>query len=333
LKVDDASIEKLAAIAAQMPKGLLMFRDELAGLLANLARYSGGTDRQHWLQAWNGKDRRIDRVKAATPLIIDHWSISVLGGIQPGPFRVHITSNPDGSDGLAARFLHCWPDPLPPNRPARRFPWKRDDWASAAMQRLYSLPLARDERGNASPGIVPFSDDAARRFDDWRKVNFAEVRGMEGLLQEAWGKMPGQAIRIATVLELMAWAVAEPGTPEPLEISDSTLGQALALVDQFFKPMARRVYGEDGHAGDIGAARQLARHIRDNKLVSFNASKLRSGAGCPSILRRDPRLMDQACAILVEHGRIAPMGERAGDTKGRMSKDYAVNPMARGVRT
>jgi hypothetical protein len=49
VRVADTTVEALAAILQGLPKGVLHVRDELAGWLLNLSRYSGGTDRPFWL--------------------------------------------------------------------------------------------------------------------------------------------------------------------------------------------------------------------------------------------------------------------------------------------
>jgi hypothetical protein len=33
---------------------MLFIGDELAGLFLNMSRYSNGSDREFWLEAWNG---------------------------------------------------------------------------------------------------------------------------------------------------------------------------------------------------------------------------------------------------------------------------------------
>ena len=54
LYATDPTIEKLAALLQVRPRGMLLLRDELAGLFANMGRYSGGSDRPFWLEAWVG---------------------------------------------------------------------------------------------------------------------------------------------------------------------------------------------------------------------------------------------------------------------------------------
>ena len=65
LCVSDSTIEKLAVLLQARPHGMLVIRDELAGLFLNLARYSGGTDKEFWLEAWNGKPVETGRFASA----------------------------------------------------------------------------------------------------------------------------------------------------------------------------------------------------------------------------------------------------------------------------
>ncbi len=64
------------------PSGLAAIYDELAGLFLNMARYSNGSDREFWLQAWNGQPYIVERL-SRPPIEIDHLLISLTGGLQP----------------------------------------------------------------------------------------------------------------------------------------------------------------------------------------------------------------------------------------------------------
>jgi hypothetical protein len=80
LVVNDGTIERLGAILAQQPRGTLQMRDELAGWLEGMARYSGGgSDRPFWLEAFGGRGFTVERM-GREPLTIDRLTIGVLGG-------------------------------------------------------------------------------------------------------------------------------------------------------------------------------------------------------------------------------------------------------------
>ncbi len=138
IRVADATIEKLGALAAALPRGLLLVRDELAGWLGAFDRYGGGgSDRAFAIEMYGGRSYVVDRMRSSEPLQIRHLSIGVLGGVQPDKLPA-IIAGPD--DGLAARFLWSWPDvrraflspATSPAMPQRKRPspgWRTSRWA------------------------------------------------------------------------------------------------------------------------------------------------------------------------------------------------------------
>lgn len=115
LVVNDGTIERLGWILAKQPRGTLQMRDELAGWLEGMQRYSGGgSDRPFWLEAFGGRGYTVERM-GREPLTIDRLSIGVLGGIQPDRLKSLLFKSDD--DGLLARFLPIWPEPAPLRRP------------------------------------------------------------------------------------------------------------------------------------------------------------------------------------------------------------------------
>jgi 5S rRNA maturation endonuclease (ribonuclease M5) len=112
--VNDTTVEKLGEILNANPRGLLVFRDELTGLLKSLDKEGREADKGFYLEAWNGTGRfTYDRIGRGT-IDIDAACVSLLGGIQPGPFSAYIARVARGGgddDGLMQRFqLTVWPD-------------------------------------------------------------------------------------------------------------------------------------------------------------------------------------------------------------------------------
>jgi hypothetical protein len=109
--VTDTTPERLGTILDTSRKGVLSIRDELAGWICGFDRYSGagGAERAMWLEAWNGGHYVIDRQKSA-PIVIDHLSVGIIGGIQPD--RLCLISG-GSDDGLASRFIWFWPEDIP----------------------------------------------------------------------------------------------------------------------------------------------------------------------------------------------------------------------------
>ena len=62
LYVSDSTIERLAVLLTARPRGMLLIGDELASLFLNMSRYSSGSDREFWLEAWNGGPFTVERM-------------------------------------------------------------------------------------------------------------------------------------------------------------------------------------------------------------------------------------------------------------------------------
>ena len=165
LRVSDATPESLMSLLSQLPKGVLMTRDELAGWIGSFNRYAGGEggDRAFWLEAWGARSYTVDRVKNGKAIIIPHLSIGVLGGIQPDKLASALLKGDD--DGLRARFMYFWPDPVPLERPKNVLGSME---ALKAFRALHGLEMGNDEHGNARPVIVSLTEEAADFFQAWR---------------------------------------------------------------------------------------------------------------------------------------------------------------------
>ena len=188
LVVNDATIERLGVILSRQPKGILQMRDELPGWLEGMSRYSGaGSDRPFWLEAYGGRPYSIERL-SREPLSIDRLSVWLVGGIQPDRLRSLLLKTDD--DGLLARLVPIWPDPVPLRRPTRMVD---DAIIQTTVDRLLSLDLVAGEDGDKTPVIVSFSADASARLDDFRRTVRTWETQSEGLILSFLGKLPGIA--------------------------------------------------------------------------------------------------------------------------------------------
>ena len=316
---NDATTEKLAELAAAHRKGLMLVRDELSGWYGALGRYSkGGADRAFWVEAYGGRPYAVDRVKNGMPVIIDRLAIALFGSIQPDRLAEMLAS-PD--DGLAARFLWSWPDKIPARRPI----WGADlDRAAEALRLLYDLPLVEDDR-EARPYFCRLSDPAADTFALWWTSH--QSVDMTGPLAGQLGKAPGHVVRLALVLEHLWWCAGSAPAMPPSCISVNAVTAAIALVVDYFNPMAARAYGDAAVPEVDRLACIVGRWIIDNKPTIINARKLRREAGLPGL--REAEKVKLALGALVEADWLAPAPERAGGGPGRKRDDYLVNPRLR----
>jgi hypothetical protein len=255
LVVNDCTIERLGVICERQPRGVMQVRDELAGRLESMQRYSGGSDRPFWLEAYGRSSYTVERM-SRQPLTIPRLSIGVLGSIQPDRLK-SLLFKPD-DDGLLARFWPIWPEPVPVRRPSA---FGDDAFIETVLSRLLSLDLVTGEDGELRPWYVPFSEPARAMMDAFR----AEVRRweseVEGLLLSFVGKLPGMAARLALVLACLDWAAE--GADEPREIGVQHFGRAAHLVESYLLPMAKRAYADASVPAEVRAAKRLAHLIRE----------------------------------------------------------------------
>jgi hypothetical protein len=319
--VTNATTEKLARILSENPGGVIAWTDELAGLIGAFDRYGGGgMDRAFWLECHGGRPYRLDRVKDGT-IDVPCTAAAVLGCIQPD--RLHSLVLSGDNDGFASRFLYAWPEPRERKRPKLAPNW---ELISKAFERLAGL---------APDAIVlPLNLKAANAFQHWWEGEHSKaIAAVSGVLAEAYNKMSGGALRIALALEYIWWATAQNVSPEPKVVSEKAIGHALIIVDQWAKPMAGRVLAEASIPLSQQRATTLARWVLATKPERFNArTVLRKHRGqLPGI--RETKDMDEACAALVDAGWLRPAGTREGDTRGRTTKDFEVNPAVTGVKS
>jgi hypothetical protein len=316
LMLNDGTIERLGVILAQQPRGTLQVRDELAGWLAGMQRYSGGgTDRPFWLEAFGGRAFTVERM-GREPLTVDQLSICVLGGIQPDRLKSLLFKSDD--DGLLARFMPIWPDPAPVQRPQA---WADESLVEAALARLLTLDLVTDEAGETRPWFVPFTEDAQRLMHEIK----VEARGWEakaeGLMLSFIGKLPGLTARLSLVLAFLDWAAE--GTEEPREITHQHFGRAAHLVESYLLPMARRAYADAATPKAERAARRLVTVIREQGWQRFTSRDVlrldRAGLGTAAEL-------NPALALLEEGECIRPLDLAANSKGGRPQRLFTVNP-------
>jgi hypothetical protein len=272
---------------------------------------------------YGGRAYVVDRVKNPEPIRIAHLSIGVLGGVQPDKLGL-VLDGPD--DGLAARLLWTWPDVLPEFNLAR-VPILEAP-AAQAFTRLIDLELGRATPGGPpEPVTLPLVLDAEAQLEQFARELARRCHDASGLFAGALGKGRGHALRLAAIIEHL-WLCARGGQP-PETISSDAILVAIGLVDGYFIPMAERVFGDASIPARERAAMVVARHLRRQKIASFNARELRRQIGGAV---REAAAMDAACAVLIEAGLIRAKSSRSGEAGGRPARNYEVNPRVLGAR-
>ena len=313
----DPTIAKAARLSQANPRGMLLFRDELSGWFGGMAGKEHGPDRAFWLQAWNGSAWTPDRVKDGDDEVtVRHLTWAIVGGIQPDKVASLMLAGDD--DGLSARFLPIWPDPVKPTRPTGT---ANEVWATAALMKLRSIAWEGPDRG-----VTPLSEGAANILQDWRNKVAAREAAETGHYLSWLGKLPGFALRLSAILQHLAWCTDARNPEPPDSIGDLAMLHAVTFLDSYAVPMARRTFGEAARPKPERDAQHLARWLLrcDPMPELLNARELRRMAGGPGLA--DAETTEAALAELAEAGWVRSAPTRAGGGFGRARSDWQVNP-------
>ncbi len=313
--VQDVTVEELAAIVQSNPRGLLVFRDELSGLLGNFGRYGSDGDRAMYIEAYNGELYVVDRRKNDTPIQIDHLTLSISGGIQPDKLNTLLLSG--DNDGFSARFLYFWPDPVRPEKVEHDYDISM---LTHAFGRLEELQMEEAD-GRFRPVIMKLAEPEL--LLSYRQRLFDYEENSIGVLGSFIGKLPGICVRLAGLIELLNWAISEKAVP-PQMVSRLSLETSIQFLNTYMIPMSKRVFNDAVIPVEDRNAALVAKHILKNRISRFNARQARKDWRLPGL--REAKDMDAALGVLVESGWVRNVGTRDGGTKGQRKKDYVINP-------
>jgi len=314
--VNDATVEKLGELLNANPRGLVQFRDELAGWLANLDREGRESDRAFWLECWNGTGAfTVDRIGRGT-VRIEACAVSILGGMQPGKLAEYVRGAIRGGfsdDGLIQRFqLAVYPD-LPANWSYcdRRADPSSEARAWSTFQRLRALDpdtIGAERADGIDVPFLRFDDEAQSLLIEWTTALMHRLRAGE---EPAWmeshlSKYRALAGRLALVLHL-----ADGGTGN---IAADTLATALDWCD-YLEGHARRIYAPAMDNGLSAAHLILKKRAELGESFTLRDMQRRCWAGLS-----DRDTIADGLELLLEHRHLAESVEQTG---GRPSVVYA----------
>ena len=324
LYATDPTIERLALLLQARPRGMTLIRDELSGLFSNMGRYSGGSDRPFWLEAWNGGRHVVERVSGT--VTVDHLLNGVIGGFQPDKIARAFAGD---EDGMYARFLYAWP--LPPDyHPLTNDVSEVEPEFQSALIALVRLP-AEDAEGQFVPQDIWLSEGAIERFEAFRRFTDETKRELDGRERQWFVKGETQVLRLAGTLAYMGWAFSLGGTStegvggitaalEPTRIAEEFMVSAIRLWREYFWPHARAALRQIGLAERHADARRALLWIKARGKDEVSREEIRRDALGQSLdADQTQHLLDG----LVKAGWLRPTSI---DTSGRRKYRWQVNP-------
>ena len=327
-KTNDATIEKISELLAVNPRGLLIFRDELIGLLASWDKEGREPDRAFHLEGWNGNGShttdRIGRGTIYTPNLCE----GIFGGIQPSKLITYLyqTVRNIANDGLVQRFqLLVYPDEPKKWKLVDEYP--NHDEKNRAFQVIEALAAMDFEQCGAKReewAQIPyfqFADDSQEFFFAWWKtLETQKLRPPDesAVMLEHLGKYRSLLPSLALIFHLIE--IANGAEPGPVTLTSTE--QAAAWCG-YLESHSRRIYGLVSDI-NVQAASRLAQKIQEGAL--------HDGFSARDVYRKEWSLLDTkeltqgAIEELVEAGWLREETSQPQENGRPALPIYRINP-------
>jgi hypothetical protein len=311
LLVNNVTVECLAPLLEDNPKGLVAARDELSGWLRSFNQYrSGGRgdDLANWLEMHSAGTVLIDRKTGDRPTVsIPRAAVSVCGGIQPAVLQAAMS--PEAVEaGLQARLLMAMP-------PRRVKAWTETEVAPEVLTayeeclgRLADLLPDHDAEDRPRPAVLTLDADAKAAwvsfYNAWAALQADADPGEAAVLS----KLEGYAARLALLHHVVG--LAGEGERDQVLVGVESIEAGVTLV-RWFAHEAERIRASAGEDSEGRADRHMVERIAARggrvtvrELQKSNNRKYRTRDDAEKDLQR----LVQAGLGTWEVGRARPTG-------------------------
>ncbi len=261
--VSDATLEAVVVRLRDAPRGLLVFRDELAGWVKgfNAYRKGGGADEAAWLEFWGGGEYTVDRKTAVERIHSDAALAGVLGGIQP-KVLVDCFDPAKFASGLVPRILITCP-------PQTEMFWSEAEVDPAAEARWHSAItwlrttpfVALDANaGRYLPRVARFSTEARACYAAFHNAMELEIHQTTDENARAFiSKARLQAARLALIHHGLRLACEDRDLTRDVGLASV---EAAALWARWCLEEQIRVYGFGAKAHREQSVREVVAALR-----------------------------------------------------------------------
>jgi hypothetical protein len=228
--VSDVTSQKLVRQAAERPRGLLCYLDEMNSWVRKMIDRNTGEDRSAWVVAYESAKYEMDRVTAGS-VHAENFAVSIYGNIQPRVFRDNLTAL--SQDGLLQRFV---PAVLRHHHtrlgnPVHDFMTTAPQWENT-LRLVYAIP----------PLTYKLSDEAYtvyRDFQQWYEQAKVDERILQSgdVFMTSFGKLEGLVGRLALLFHVIE-------DPFKMTVSAELMRRVITIVRGYVIPSYRYCYGE-----------------------------------------------------------------------------------------
>ncbi len=261
----DSTIETLQRTHAENPRGILYYRDELAGAIKgrNQYRRGQGADEEAELDQWTGSAVIVDRAEKA--VCIPHSAVSRTGAIQ-WEVLAELMGDHRDTNGAWSRWLFCAAD-----APPRYLNLSEDEPDNGIAEALIWLYRTLEQLPTQDYFL---STEAKYLFEAWQHhlVDTQRTEQSSGL-QLIYPKIEAYTARLALWLHIVN-AVLKQQQP-PLLINDQTMEQAIQLA-AYYLWQHRLIHTHNSPDSGLAAlGLKIQKYVE--RIGAASASRLKSG--------------------------------------------------------
>lgn len=227
--LSDSTPESRNQVLAVSTDGVMLFRDEIRGLIDDFGRYNKSGELSQLLSVFDSDNIVINR-KSDDTLLIESPFMSILGSIQPSVLPDTFGNDLMMGNGFNQRWLFCFPEDTPPAM--------YDDGTTPS----YAANRWREVIGNIL--IHDFNVDGGKLYlrGEAKKVYIQYYNRLQLLKAEAdaymgstYSKLQIQAIRWAGITHILG------NNPSSIDISPGEMEYSCRCMD-YFERCAEKVY-------------------------------------------------------------------------------------------
>jgi len=257
----DVTIEALAPILSENPRGVLLCRDELAGWFGSFDAFkkSKGSDVAQWLELFDAGRLIVDRKSVDKTIHVPRASVSITGTVQPGALQ-RILTDKYYENGMAARILMANPPRISKRWTENTVPIESLNDVIRIVNRLLALDFDQDE-DDFKPIAIPLSANAKSIYIDYYNKISQLQKEEEGHYVLALSKFEQYAVRFALVFTLCRAASIGDIPNQGIKVDQKSMADGIQLAS-WFAHETKRIYNLFTETGDEKLQRKLIEFIR-----------------------------------------------------------------------
>lgn len=319
------SLEKLIDLLGDNKNGILVYRDEINGILESFKKKGQETTRQFLLEGWNGDCVFTYDILSRPTKIVDPNCLTLLGGIQPilvNKILQEMRTN-FSDDGFLQRFqLIAFPNE---DRTPGFVDKGTDEITQKQMSHLFKSIIDLDpyvfgtKKENSDVSIVKLDSKAYARFASYMDMNDLEVFNSDDNAYKShiskFGKLLSGLIIIFHVLNNIE-------NKQPRTYATEIEVDMAILWCDLFKEHAKKMYDLNSNVTSVSGI-CLAKKIIDGSVKNFDSLRTISRKGWKNL--NSAKSVEEACFFLEQHNWLKVTENKPSNGRPSSSVEFHKN--------